>query len=206
MTQIEIEAVLRIAFSQCAAAGMPLEMEQQDLVLRTVVELLLNDASKRADQNTSQNPLDSLSIQERQDLLQFIQDQTEQNRPWKIQLLNDWLENRSSGSVQFVRDQYGLRWLEQVGPNHIAQYQEKAVKLSVGDRIEVSNNLWEWTQDEGPCSREWFACTVVAIAETEEPSQGKALITCTIRFDNGMEYEIQGVYEWNRYNWRWLQS
>ncbi|HEY9646662.1 MAG TPA: hypothetical protein V6C88_09845, partial [Chroococcidiopsis sp.] len=27
---------------------------------------------------------------------------------------------------------------------------------------------------------------------------------CTVRFDNGMEYEIQGVYEWNRYNWRWL--
>ncbi|WP_416670750.1 hypothetical protein [Egbenema bharatensis] len=25
---------------------------------------------------------------------------------------------------------------------------------------------------------------------------------CLIQFDNGMEYEIQGIYEWNRYNWR----
>ncbi|MFP5275246.1 hypothetical protein [Coleofasciculus sp.] len=26
-----------------------------------------------------------------------------------------------------------------------------------------------------------------------------------VRFDHGMEYEIQGIYEWNRYNWRWIK-
>ncbi|BDI19545.1 hypothetical protein ANSO36C_53470 [Nostoc cf. commune SO-36] len=29
---------------------------------------------------------------------------------------------------------------------------------------------------------------------------------CVVRFFNGAEYEIQGIYEWNRYNWRWPQK
>ena len=27
-----------------------------------------------------------------------------------------------------------------------------------------------------------------------------------IRFDNGTEYEIQGICEWNRYNWRYASD
>jgi hypothetical protein len=113
--------------------------------------------------------------------------------------------------MQFIRDLYGPQWLEQVQPVHIAEYAETAVSLKLGDRIEVSNNLWEWVQEDGPCSREWFGCTVIHISQSSDsngimPASYSTYTTCLIRFDNGMEYEIQGVYEWNRYNWRWEKS
>ncbi|MCY7392325.1 MAG: hypothetical protein LH647_12830, partial [Leptolyngbyaceae cyanobacterium CAN_BIN12] len=63
---------------------------------------------------------------------------------------------------------------------------------------------WEWVQDEGPCSREWFLCTVIGILEGEASSDGQNRhASCIVRFDSGTEYEIQGIYEWNRPNWRW---
>ena len=83
----------------------------------------------------------------------------------------------------------------------LAQHLELA---DVGDRIEVSNALWEWVQDEGPCSRQWFVCTVLQVNEVRN---GEDIVnSCIIRLINtGMEYEIQGIYQWNRYYWRWLQ-
>ncbi len=41
------------------------------------------------------------------------------------------------------------------------------------------------------------------VIQVEEISNGDNTSTiCVIRFYNGAEYEMQGVYEWNRYNWR----
>ncbi|HEY9624722.1 MAG TPA: hypothetical protein V6C78_30630 [Crinalium sp.] len=218
MTQAEIEAVLLAAFGQCESAGVPLGMEQREILLQvlsnfiyerslrsTNADTLASDRSESAD---TDNPLDELTISERQALLNFVKQETAQNRSWKVQLLNDWLQGQDSGTVQFVREQYGVQWLERIQPNHFAKYEEDATPtLQVGDRIEVANSLWEWVQDEGPCSREWFPCTVVAItgADPAAPHLDDE-ICCTIRFDNGMEYELQGVYDWNRYNWRWADS
>lgn len=60
-------------------------------------------------------------------------------------------------------------------------------------------------QENGPCSREWFLCTILQVKET---SNGEGVsINCIIRLlDNGAEYEIQGMYQWNRYNWRWAEE
>jgi hypothetical protein len=153
------------------------------------------------------NPLDELTTEQRSRFLEFVKEQEQQNRPWKIQLLNDWLHERDSGQVQFVRDRYGPQWLNRIKPIHFAEYAndgEEALKLKIGDHIEISNSLWEWVQETGPCSREWFTCTVISVDETGEDNY--ASTNCIIRFINGAEYEIQGMYQWNRYNWRWSKE
>lgn len=225
MTPAEIEAVLQAAFDECAVLGYPLSTQQREILFRTLMNRLMRcgDRSKVGEVQfvpqgsnpvnslDQTNPLTQLSLEHRQALLQFIREQTQQHRSWKAHLLNDWLHNRDSGAMQFVRDLYGLAWLERVQPEHIAEYAEETpIILKVGDRIEVSNALWEWVQDNGPCSREWFPCTVADITEVfNDPTCSLSgydrQTNCTIRFDNGMEYEIHGVYEWNRYNWRWTK-
>jgi hypothetical protein len=223
MTQAEIEAVLLAAFSQCESAGVPLGMEQREILLQIISRFVQgrfpnsiatngngngNGASGDRLPSDTDNPLDELTVGERQAFLNFVGQETAQNRSWKVQLLNDWLQGRPSGAVQFVRETYGLAWLERVQPNHLAAYSDDVFStLHVGDRIEVSNSLWEWVQDDGPCSREWFPCTVVAITKVEETAdQADAEACCTVRFDNGMEYELQSIYDWNRYNWRWSKA
>ncbi|MBF2083972.1 hypothetical protein [Thermoleptolyngbya sp. C42_A2020_037] len=232
MTPAEIEAALRVAFDACDAEGYPLSLEQQSLLLQLVAQQLENGAALSAtdsavsDRNkpgdSQNNPLDALTVDQRRAFLDYVQEAQASGRSWKAQLLNDWLRGNDSGPVQFVRDQFGLNWLEQVRPVHLAAYAEAALRLKVGDRIEVANSLWEWVQDDGPCSREWFPCTVISVnepapqesansqsasSEPETTGMSEASETrqasCCVRFDNGMEYEIQGVYEWNRYNWRW---
>lgn len=211
MTPDEIEAALQAAFNRCAAASCPLTDRQKQILLQIVEELTRSPLALRdtiAAGTDATNPLDELTPEQIQALLQFVKTQEQQNRPWKIQLMNDWLQERDSGQVQFIRDRYGLQWLNQVQQVHIAQYAaktgEEALKLKVGDRIEVTNGLWEWVQENGPCSREWFVCTVIWVEET---SNGDSICTnCIIRFNNGAEYEIQGVYQWNRYNWRWAKE
>lgn len=218
MTPSEIEAVLQEAFRECEALGDPLNTQQREALFRILINRLSHStvenslpfSTEEREATLSQNPLEQLTWAQRQVLLQFIQEQNRQEQDWKAQLLNDWLHDRDSGALQFVRDSYGLPWLEQIQPEHIARYaDEMNIVLKVGDRIEVSNGLWEWVQEEGPCSREWFPCTVTDIHEITDGtgSSGYDRYTnCIIRFDNGMEYEIQGIYEWNRYNWRWLSS
>jgi hypothetical protein len=225
MTDAEIKAALAIAFSQCEVAGIPLREQQKAILLQVIARILQHregGVSNDEDQcdvtsnSESPNPLEDLTQNQRQALLQFIQDRDSQDYSWKIQLLNDWLQGQDSGSVQFVREELGLRWLERVQPSHIAQYTDQLdLKLKVGDRIEVSNSLWEWVQDDGPCCREWYPCTVVAITEgmpdsdAQDPNQdtdSDATSTrCTVRFDNGSEYEIQAIYGWNQYQWRWAK-
>ncbi len=211
MTQAEIEAVLQAAFGQCETAGYSLSTEQKQIILNvmlTHLDLDWDSETASSDLDTP-NPLEELTPNQRQALLEFVQEQGRQGRSWKIQLLNDWLQERESGSIQFIREQYGPQWLDRVQPRHLARYSDRVPKvLKTGDRIEVSNSLWEWVQEDGPCSQEWFPCTVTALSEAPEnmpmvPQRYKGYTSCTIRFDNGMEYEIQGIYEWNRYNWRW---
>ncbi|HEY9698794.1 MAG TPA: hypothetical protein V6D10_16135 [Trichocoleus sp.] len=204
MSPLELEAALRTAFGECVNAGCPLTAAQQQILLQALLNPLPQSASE-AIGSTSSNPLNDLTRSQRQSFLRFIQAQNQQNRSWKAQLLNDWLQGNDSGEMQFIRERYGLQWLEQVQPVHIAAYADEiSMMLSVGDRVEVSNGLWEWVQDDGPCSREWFPCTVVALSGGSSASGADSSQTsCTVRFSNGLEYEIQGVYEWNRYNWRW---
>ncbi|GAB4366539.1 MAG: hypothetical protein Kow00121_04030 [Elainellaceae cyanobacterium] len=217
MTPIDIEVILQEVFDACEAGGYPLSAFQREILFRVLIDrmaqvqqnsMLSEPEPEERSAEPVFNPLSELTQEERQVILQFIREQARHNRSWKAQLLNDWLHDRDSGAIQFVRERYGLQWLEQIQPEHIAQYRDEILGvLKAGDRIEVSNGLWEWVQDDGPCPREWFPCTVVSIREVSIPPNTPAEYShqtnCTIRFDNGMEYEIQGIYEWNRYNWRW---
>jgi len=198
MTPDEIETALRIAFEQCDRASVTLN-EQQKQILRQAFGI-----------GAEVNPLAQLNVTERQTLLEFIREETAQDRPWKMTLLNDWLQGRDSGKVQFIRDRLGMQWLEQIKTFHLADYadvEDETFRLKVGDRIEVSNGLWEWVQETGPCSREWFPCVVVGIQNEEKLGEGmRRHASCVVRFTSGAEYEIQGIYEWNRPNWRWVNG
>ncbi len=200
MSSPDYDALLQAAVDECDAAGCPLTGQQQSILIRMLLHPLPNSTTNDA----AENPLDALEADQQHALLEFIAEQEQQSRNWKAQLLNDWVAGQDSGAVQFIRDQYGLQWLERVRPSHVSQY-ARPTQIQVGDRIEVSNSLWEWVQEDGPCQQEWFPCTVVSLSNTAEigGENGTAHTNCIIRFDNGMEYEIQGVYEWNRYSWRW---
>ncbi len=142
-------------------------------------------------------------------LFDYVRENEKAELPWKIKLLNDWLHEEHSGSVQFIREVYGFQWLNQVKPIHIAHYlaqlqREDTLRLKVGDSLEVSNGLWEWVQKNGVCPEEWFPCTVIEIFTTEDYQD--TYTNCIIRFENGAEYEIQGIYQWNRHNWRWSEG
>ncbi|BAZ69472.1 MAG: hypothetical protein KME28_01040 [Pelatocladus maniniholoensis HA4357-MV3] len=198
----EIEAVLQTAFNRCETANCPLTDMQKQILLQVVEQIQGNCDLELSDQP---NPLDELTPQELQSFLRYIKAQEKQDFSWKAQLLNDWLRENNSGEVQFIRDRYGLQWLNRIQPYHFNQYSsEDILNLKVGDRIEVCNALWEWVQDNGPCPREWFPCLVIQVDEIQNGNG--SCINCIVRFNNGAEYEIQGIYEWNRYNWRWVMS
>ncbi|MEI1372951.1 hypothetical protein PQG02_30435 [Nostoc sp. UHCC 0926] len=202
MTPDEIEAAMFAAFNDCDAASCPLTDTQKQILLQVVEQIQGNTSGASG----IANPLDELNPEELEVFLQFVKDEEQLNRTWKVQLLNDWLLENDSGTVQFIRQRYGLQWLNRVESYHFDKYSyfEDALKLRVGDRIEVSNALWEWVQEDGPCKPEWFPCMVIKV---EEISNGDDSSTnCVVRFFNGAEYEIQGMYEWNRYNWRWPQK
>ncbi|MEH1864080.1 MAG: hypothetical protein V7K69_03425 [Nostoc sp.] len=200
MTPDEIEASMLAAFNDCDAASCPLTDAQKQILLQVVEQIQGNSTSRASD---IANPLDELTPEELEVFLQFVKDEEQRNRTWKVQLLNDWLLENDSGTVQFIRERYGLQWLNRVESCHFDKYSyfEDALKLRVGDRIEVSNALWEWVQKDGPCKREWFPCMVIKVEEISDGDDSST--NCVVRFFNGAEYEIQGIYEWNRYNWRW---
>ncbi|MHC0064750.1 hypothetical protein ACWATR_17920 [Nostoc sp. UIC 10890] len=201
MTPDEIEAAMLAAFNRCDVASCPLTDAQKQILLQVVEQIQGNSTSGTSN---IANPLDELTPEELEAFLQFVKNEEQRNRTWKVQLLNDWLLENDSGTVQFIRQRYGLQWLNRVESCHFDKYYyfEDALKLRVGDRIEVSNALWEWVQEDGPCQREWFPCMVIQVEEISDDSS----TNCLVRFFNGAEYEIQGIYEWNRYNWRWPQK
>lgn len=200
----------------------PIDNEDEDEARRQAIDKLesaLPDVHQsnsehraEADNGSDDNPLDDMTPEHRSAFLTFIQRQSHQTENWKTSLLNDWLSGSSSGELQFIRDFYGPQWLNRVQATHLAKYLEPHdLKLKVGDQIEVSNGLWEWVQDSGPCLREWVTCTVIALRESEDdafttPDSYRQFTTCTVRFENGREFEIQGIYEWNRYSWRWPEQ
>lgn len=202
MTPDEIEAAMLAAFNDCDAASCPLTDTQKQILLQMVEQIQGNTSGASG----IANPLDELNPEELEVFLQFVKDEEQLNRTWKVQLLNDWLLENDSGTVQFIRQRYGLQWLNRVESYHFDKYSyfEDALKLRVGDRIEVSNALWEWVQEDGPCKREWFPCMVIQVEEISNSDDSST--NCVVRFFNGAEYEIQGMYEWNRYNWRWPQK
>lgn len=199
LDQAEIEITLKAAFTQCEQALCPLTEQQKQVILQAVL-----DSLSSVDGN--HNPLDELTLAQRQALLEFITDQEKLNLSWKIRLLNDWLNEQDSGSVQFIREQFGFEWLNRVKPIHWQEYLQQVRitrdKLQVGDLIEISNGLWEWVQDDG--QREWFPCRVIELSEVSDDEVNYA--SCIVRFENGLEYEIQGIYQWNRGNWRFSKS
>ncbi|MBW4563201.1 MAG: hypothetical protein KME32_19045 [Mojavia pulchra JT2-VF2] len=202
MTPDEIEAALQAAFKSCDVASCPLTDRQKQILLQAVEQIQGNSNGV----SDIANPLDDLTAEELEAFLQFVKTQEQYNRTWKVQLLNDWLHENDSGEVQFIRERYGLQWLNRVQSYHFDKYAyfEDALKLRLGDRIEISNALWEWVQDDGPCKREWFPCIVIQVDEIRDGND--SCTNCVVRFYNGGEYEIQGIYEWNRYNWRWPQK
>lgn len=203
MTPDEIQTALQSAFNSCYAASCPLTDMQKQILLRVVKQIQADCNSKIPD---VANPLDELSSEELAAFLQFVKTKEQQNRTWKVELLNDWLHENDSGNVQFIRQRYGLPWLNRVESYHFHKYSdvEDVLKLRIGDRIEISNGLWEWVQEDGPCKREWFPCVVVRIEETNNSDSLPS--NCVVRLYNGSEYEIQGIYQWNRYHWRWSRK
>lgn len=155
MTPDEIETALQAAFNSCDAASCPLTDQQKQILLRVIEQIQGNSNSRISD---IVNPLDELTPEELEAFLQFVKIEEQQNRTWKVQLLNDWLHNNDSGEVQFIRQSYGLQWLNRVESCHFDKYSyyEDALKLRVGDRIEVSNAMWEWVQDDGLVSVNGF--------------------------------------------------
>jgi hypothetical protein len=203
MTPDEIKAALQAAFNSCDVSCCPLTETQKQILLQAVGQTQGNSNFGVLE---IANPLDELTPEELAAFLQFVKTQEQYNGNWKAQLLNDWLHACDSGEVQFIRERYGLQWLNRLQSYHFDKYVyfEDALKLKVGDRIEISNAMWEWVQDDGPCKREWFSCIVLQV---EEMSNGNdSFSNCVVRLNNGAEYEIQGIYEWNRYNWRWYKN
>jgi hypothetical protein len=197
MTPDEIESALIAAFQRCEDEGFPLCYEQKQILLRVIEQ---NQESHL--DGFDDNPLKELSQEELQVFLSFIRTKEAQNTSWKVLLLNDWLHGQDSGDVNFIRQRYGVQWLNRLQPQHFDALEvADALLLKVGDSIEVCNALWEWVQDNGPCQREWHKCTVIYVDEAISTDGG-----CIIRFENGAEYHISGIYDWNRCNWRWATS
>ncbi|MGB3653219.1 MAG: hypothetical protein WBA41_18635 [Rivularia sp. (in: cyanobacteria)] len=195
----EIEVVLQAAFRHCDAARCPLTDGQKIILLEVISKGIRNSTDDISD---DVNPLTELTSEELQKFSQFIKEIESQNRSWKVQLLNDWLQEKDSGVVQFIRERYGIQWLTKIEKHHFDELDsEETYLLKIGDRIEVCNGLWEWVQEGTSCEPQWFRCTVISLEEIVD--NDSSYTTCTIRFNNGAEYQIQGIYQWNRYQWRW---
>lgn len=203
-----IEQALTAAIAACEADGVPFSPMQLATLRRSLVEAQPDATALPASIDGAANPLAELTPEQRQALLQALQQHSLDVETWKTQLLNDWLYGSSSGQWQFIRDEYGLPWLQRLTAAHVAAFLDDPDRpLQVGDRIEVSNGLWEWVQDDGPCAREWVSCVVVAVREITNdglntPDSYRQSTTCIVRFAGGREFEIQGIYEWNQYQWR----
>lgn len=201
MDPIDLEAALKAAFNQCEFAGSPLNEFQKQILLQILERFPLLPGQVATEPAQEANPLDQLTPQERQIFLEYVAACDPNRDAWKINLLDDWLQNRDSGPVQFIRDRYGMQWLNQIQPVHLAAYAETSVRLKVGDRIEVCNSLWEWIPATSSSNREWYSAVVIQVFESADSE--RACSNCTIRLENGLEYDIYGVYDWNRPHWRW---
>lgn len=199
MTPDEIEVALQTAFNHCDVARCPLTDGQKMILLEVVSKEIKGDSIHGVSDDV--NPLKDLTSEELQIFSEFVKEQEQKNISWKVKLLNDWLQEKDSGIVQFIRERYGVQWLSRVEKYHFDELEnEKNLQIKIGDRIEVCNGLWEWVQEGTPCTPQWFLCTVIRLEEIVDGDT--SYTTCTISFNNGAEYQIQGIYQWNRYHWR----
>ncbi|MBD0302250.1 MAG: hypothetical protein ICV85_08725, partial [Tolypothrix sp. T3-bin4] len=95
MSPDEIEAALQAAFNSCDAASCPLTDMQKQILLQVIEEIQENSYAGVAD---LRNPLDELTPAELEAFLEFVKTQEQHNRTWKVQLLNDWLQQKDSGT------------------------------------------------------------------------------------------------------------
>jgi hypothetical protein len=201
MTPDEMESAMQAAFNQCDAANCPLNDQQKEILMQMLGQVQLDSNLSEIDEN----PLNELAPEELQLFLGFVKNKEAQNVSWKVQLLNDWLQGEDSGEVHFIRQRYGVQWLDRLERRHFDTVSlGNPLKLKIGDRIEVCNALWEWVPPSGISQEgEWYPCTVIQIKEVNDGSD--SVSNCTVRFQNGSEYEIPGIYQWNQSNWRWTK-
>jgi hypothetical protein len=198
-----LEQALEAAFRQCAIAGMALNDVQRQILQQVTQTVLLKALTSPDAIDPEENPLDALTEDQRQTLLDFVIECDRNTQDWKTILFNDWLQGRDSGPVQFLRDRYGFDWINRVQRQDIAAYTEDNEQgLRVGDRLEVSSRLWEWIPEDLGEEPEWLPCVLVNLTPPEEL---EATLNGTVQFENGVELEIQGLNDWNKNNWRYGQ-
>jgi hypothetical protein len=203
--KLALEQALEAAFRQCATAGMALNDVQRQILQQVTQTVLLKALTSPDAVDPLENPLDTLTEDQRQTLLDFVTECDRNTQDWKTVLFNDWLQERDSGPVQFLRDRYGFDWINRVQRQNIAAYTEgDEPELRIGDRIEVSSRLWEWIPEDLGEESEWIVCTLVNL--TAPDSTEATSITGTVQFENDLVLEIQGLNDWNKGNWRRVSS
>jgi hypothetical protein len=203
--KLALGQALETAFRQCGTAGMALNDVQRQ-ILQQVTQTVLIKALLNPDAvDPDENPLDALTEDQCQALLDFIAECDRTTQDWKTILFNDWLQGKDSGPVQFLRDRYGFDWIDRVKRQNIDAYAEaEEQELKVGDRLEVSSRLWEWIPEDLGEEPEWIVCTLINLTQ---PDRGEATtITGTVQFENDLVLEIEGLHDWNKGNWRRVSS
>jgi hypothetical protein len=202
--KVAVQNALQAAFHQCEAVGSPLNDVQRQIIQQVAQTMILKVIANPA-QSFKSNPLEDLPIEQRQALLDYVAECNRNAQDWKTILFNDWIQGRHSGAVQFLRDRYGLDWVNQIQPHHLADYLDTPLtQLNLGDRIEVSSRLWEWIPDQTNEEPEWVICTLIHLQENQDTEIPH--LDGTVQFENGMELNITGLNEWNQNNWRLPQT
>jgi hypothetical protein len=199
--KLALEQALEAAFRQCATTGMALNDVQRQILQQVTQTVLIKALTNPDAVDPDDNPLDTLTEDQRQTLLDFVAECDRNAQDWKTILFNDWLQGRDSGPVQFLRDRYGFDWINRVQRQDIDAYAEaKEQALKIGDRIEVSSRLWEWIPEDLGEEPEWIVCTLIDL--TQPDSTGATPISGTVQFGNDLVLEIEGLNDWNKGNWR----
>jgi multidrug efflux pump subunit AcrA (membrane-fusion protein) len=201
--KLALEQALEAAFRQCGTAGMALNDVQRQILQQVTQTVLIKALTNPDAIEPGENPLDALTEDQRQTVLDFIAECDRTTQDWKTVLFNDWLQGRDSGPVQFLRDRYGFDWINRVQRQNIAAYiEDDEQALRVGDRLEVSSRLWEWIPEDLGEEPEWLPCVLVNLTP---PNDLETTLNGTVQFENGVEIEIQGLNDWNKSNWRYGQ-
>jgi hypothetical protein len=199
--KLALQQALQAAFRQCEAVNVPLNDVQRQILQQVSQTVLLKALADPNATTLDENPLNALAEDQRQALLNYIAECDRNAQDWKTALFNDWLQGRHSGSVQFLRDRYGLDWINHLQPSHLAAYREQPnLPLQVGDHIEVSSRLWEWIPEEMGEEPEWIPCVITHLDETQDAEA--IYLTGIVQFENGLTLDIVGLNAWNQNNWR----
>jgi hypothetical protein len=203
--KLALEQALEAAFRQCATAGMALNDVQRQILQQVTQTVLIKALTSSDAVDPAENPLDVLTEDQCQTLLDFVTECDRSAQDWKTILFNDWLQGRDSGPVQFLRDRYGFDWINRVRRQDITAYAEaEELELKIGDRLEVSSRLWEWIPEDLGEEPAWIVCTLINL--TQPDSSEATSVTGTVQFENDLVLEIEGLNDWNKGNWRRVSS